>query len=334
MNDLKKNKYIFIKKIKFFKKIYKKILKIKSKKIIIINNDIILKNSKINNFIKIKKNKNINIKINKNIKKKTPLQIIFINFNKNKIIYKTNIVIKKNTYIHIIKEFINLKKKKKNYINYKNKILIKENSYLNYYNLINLNKKSYFKYKNKIILYKKSKLNKFIFSIKSKKINFSNNIILKKKSNIKIYSFFYVKKKNFFKYKTITLHNLNKSKSYQKNKNIILKLGKFKFSNLIKINKKSNYTKAIIKNNNLCINKNSIIESFPKLNIWNKNTNCKHYVIINNLNKKEIFYLLTRGIKYKKIKKILLISFIKEILNYIKIKDIYINIYNLIKKKI
>ncbi len=323
------NKKKYNEKIKYiFKKISKKILQIKSNKIIILGKKIIIyhKNKYINKHIIIKSPKKKYYFFEKKIKNNNlnlPIHLILIKKKKTDL-FNINILINKNININIIEEYINISNDK--YFNYYLNISINKKSYLHYIKLINNNKKDKFYYQDNIKLNKKSKLKINIFFIKFKKINFISNIKLKKKTILNIKSISIIKKNNL-KFKINVLHNHKNIISNQKHNSISIEKGKIDFSGWIKIFKKSYNSKAIIKNNHLYICKNSIINTSPKLGIWNKSAKCKHSVKINNLNKKEIFYLLTRNIKFNKIKKILILKFIREILTNENIKNIYNKIY-------
>ncbi len=332
----KNNKDKYNQKIEYIlDKISKKILQIKSNKIIILGKKIIIyhKNIYINKLFSITSLKSKYYFLNKISKKKytnLPIHLIIIK-KKNNDFFNINIFIKKNSYLNIIEEYINISNN--NYFNYNLYISIGKNSYLHYLKLINDKKKNKFYLKDNIKLNSKSKLKKKIFFIKFKKINLISNIKLKKKTTYNIKSISIIKK-NFLKFNINILHHLYNTKSYQKHNNISLEPGIANFLGWIKIFKKSYNSQAIIKNNNLCICKKSIINSSPKLGIWNKNTKCKHNVKINNLNKEEIFYLLTRNIKFNKIKKILILKFINEIFKKKNYKNIYNKIYLCILKNI
>ncbi len=329
----KSSKKKYEKKIKYIlNKISKKILQIKSNKIIILGKKIIIYNNiYIHKLLSIKlfkskyyfiKNKKKKININ------LPIHLIIIKKKKHDIL-NINILINKNTYLNIIEESINISKN--NYFNSSLNILIRKKSYLHYLRIINNNSKTKFYYKDNIKINSKSKLKKNIFFIKFKKIHLISNIKLKKKSILDINSISIIQK-NYLKFKINVLHCSQNTQSYQKHNNLLLEKGIMNFSGWIKIFKQSYFSKAIIKNNNLCICKKSIINTSPKLGIWNKNTKCKHNVKINNLNKKEIFYLLTRGIEFNKIKKILILKFIEKIFKNKNIKNIYKKILYIYKK--
>ncbi len=324
-----KNKYE--KKIKYIiNKVTKKILQIKSNKIFILGRKIILYKN-INKLLSIKLPKSKYYFIKKKIKKKNinlPIHLIIIKKKKNDF-FNINISINKNIYINIIEEKINISKNK--YFNLFLNIIIRKKSYLYYLRIINNNLKTKFYYVDNIQVNTKSKFKNNIFFIKFKKINLISNIKLKKKSILDINNIS-ILQKNYLKFKINVLHCSSNTQSYQKYNNIILEKSIMNFSGWIKIFKQSYFSKAKIKNNNLCICKKSIINTSPKLKIENKNAKCKHNVKINNLNKEIIFYLLTRGIKFQKIKKILILKFIKKILKNKNNIHIYKKIYYMYKK--
>ena len=101
------------------------------------------------------------------------------------------------------------------------------------------------------------------------------------------------------------------------------------------------YTKAIIyesganseahqKNNNILLSQNAKIHSNPQLEIYNDDVKCSHGSTTGAIDIDSLFYLRSRGINLKEAKKILLSSFLNEIINPLDI--IFYN--NSINKKI
>ncbi len=325
-------------------KIKNKILKIKSIKIIILNGNIkfIEKNnffkrniSRNENYItlnKKKKKKIITLKIKKKQNIKIPIYIIYINYIIQNYKFYLYIDIDKNSNINLIEHHINIYNKK-NIIFFKKKINLNINSNLNITKLIDLNFKSYFFYKENINNNKKSKLYQNIFILNYKIITLKSKIILKKKSKINLNSISILKNNKFF-YKTKIYHIHKKTKSFQKHKSLTLENGNFEFNGEVKINNKTYETESYISNINLCLSSNSKIKSTPKFKIYSQNTNCNHNSIITNINKKQLFYILSRGIDNNEAKKIISISFIYEIINNIKINNFKKHINNLIIKYI
>ncbi len=323
------------------KNLLKKNIRIKLIKFIILNNKKIYINKNINNLIKIKilikKKKNkINIIIYKLKNKNIPIYIIYIYKKKyiSKKILNINLIIKSNNNINLIEEYYIYKNNNNNkYINCNYNIKLYNNTILNYIKIINLNKKTIFYSKNNIKIKKNSKFYENIFLIKSKKIIINNKINLYKNSFININNISIIKKKTNFYYKIHIIHNKPNSKSYQKHKNIIISSGIIKFIGIITILKKAYNSIAILENNNLCFDKPNFIYSKPQLNIKNKKTKCKHKVTINNINKKIYFYLSSRSLNKYKIRKIMFIIFINDIIKKIKNKIIKKNIYKIILNK-
>ncbi len=310
-----------------------KTFNIKSIEIIILNNHKIYINKEyINKFVNFNKNFKKN-KINILIKKTyIPIYIIHINKNIkiNNKINNINIEIYKNNNLLIIEEYLLTNK----FINYNYNIIINKNTKLNYINIINLKKKSNLKLNKKIFIKRKCKYNELTVSINSKKILINNIINLYKYSYIDINNISLIKKKNYFYYKTHIIHNNSNSISYQQHKNIILSSGIIKFSSIITILKKSYNTLIYLINKNLCFNNPNIIYAKPQLNILNKNTKCKHKVLINTTDKNIIFYLYSRGLNKYIIKKILYLIFIDDSINKINNKYINNKLYKIIFKKI
>ncbi len=321
------------------KNLLKKNIKIKLIKIIILNNKKIYKNKNIKNLINIKikiskKKKKINIIIYNLKNKNIPIYIIYIYKNKyiDKKKYNINIKIKSNN-ITLIEEYYIYNNYNNKYINYTYNIKLYKNIILNYFKIINLNKKTNFLCKKNIKIKKNSKFYENIFLINSKKIFIKNKINLYKNSNININNISIIRKNNNFFYKINIIHNKSNSKSYQKHKNIILSSGIIKFIGIITILKKASNVIAILKNSNLCFNKPNFIFIKPQLNIKNKKTKCEHKVKINCIDKKIYFYLSSRGLNKNKIKKIIFITFINDIIKKIKNKIISKKIYKIILNK-
>ncbi len=249
----------------------------------------------------------------------------------NHIVNNFKIKIQKNINLYIIEHYISLNKKK-NYL--KNKISIKseKNNKIKQIKIINVNKKSYIYFIENINI-KYTNFKRFFFLINIKKIKTNIKLKTKKKSIFLNYNLL-IFKKNYFKQHINIKQNKN-TKSYQKYNNIFLNKSTYKLKSTVFIKKKSNNSIAEIIDNNLCINNHSYIKIIPKFSIYNRKSICKHEITITNINKKQIFYLSSRGFKIKNIKKIISLSFIKRILFTIKInKYIYKYIYKLIKIKL
>lgn len=83
---------------------------------------------------------------------------------------------------------------------------------------------------------------------------------------------------------------------------------------------------------NIQLNKKSYINIEPNLEINSNNVICSHGATIGKINKKEMKYIISKGIKKNKAKKILTKIFLKNILNnnndkYFKFLDNYLKCY-------
>ena len=99
------------------------------------------------------------------------------------------------------------------------------------------------------------------------------------------------------------------------------------FNALVDVPFKSKNINSDQKNHNILLSKKARINSNPKLKISCDEVKCSHGSTIGNLNPDELFYLRSRGINLKKSKKILLDSFMNEIIQNAPFQDItnYIN---------
>tara|TARA_B110000014_G_scaffold264231_1_gene264291 strand:- start:2833 stop:4035 length:1203 start_codon:yes stop_codon:yes gene_type:complete len=99
------------------------------------------------------------------------------------------------------------------------------------------------------------------------------------------------------------------------------------FNALVDVPFKSKNINSDQKNHNILLSKKARINSNPKLKISCDAVKCSHGSTIGNLDPDELFYLRSRGINLKKSKKILLDSFMNEIIQNSPFQDItnYIN---------
>nr|WP_280938073.1 SufD family Fe-S cluster assembly protein [bacterium endosymbiont of Pedicinus badii] len=213
-------------------------------------------------------------------------------------------------------------KKNTYFIGQNTDITLKENSECRYLKFCTENTKNLYIGNTRISLEKNSSLksNFFISSYK----NCKNQIYsyLGKSAKISIDSLILVEKNKKNQISTRIFHNKSGSISKQNHKIITKNFGKGYFSGLVKIYKNSNNSYAIVKNQNLLLEKFSKVSSHPNLEIYNKDVFCKHSATVFKVEKKIVFYLLTRGISKKKIRKLLILAFVKKIKRKIEIKEV------------
>ena len=96
---------------------------------------------------------------------------------------------------------------------------------------------------------------------------------------------------------------------------------KFNYSATVKIENNAENTKASQKNENIILSDEVEINAKPFLEIDNDNVECSHSSVSGRLDKKEIFYLQTRGLDKLQSKKTLIRGFIKDIRDKFSQKD-------------
>ncbi len=99
------------------------------------------------------------------------------------------------------------------------------------------------------------------------------------------------------------------------------------FNGLVNVPSKSKQIDSDQKNHNIILSKTAKINSNPKLKISCDDVKCAHGSTIGNLDKDALFYLRSRGISLNKSKKILLNSFMDELISELPINEVknYIN---------
>jgi len=94
--------------------------------------------------------------------------------------------------------------------------------------------------------------------------------------------------------------------------------------NLVSVKKNSENIKSHQLSENLIVSKNAYVKVLPSMKIYSDNIKCTHGVVIDKLSKNSLFYMCSRGISQKIANKIIIISFIKNLID---------NIENIIIKK-
>jgi Fe-S cluster assembly protein SufD len=122
-------------------------------------------------------------------------------------------------------------------------------------------------------------------------------------------------------------HNIERTYSKVLYKGVLDDSSHAVFNGLVNVPFKSKEINSDQKNHNILLSKKAKINSNPKLKISCDDVKCSHGSTIGNLDSDSLFYLRSRGIDLKKSKKILLNSFINEIIDNVPFDGIidYIN---------
>ena len=143
-----------------------------------------------------------------------------------------------------------------------------------------------------------------------------NNLNEKGSSSL-IDGLFLGKDNQFIDNNIIINHNIEKTYSKVLYKGILDDRSHAVFNGLVNVPFKSKEINSDQKNHNILLSKSAKINSNPKLKISCDDVKCSHGSTIGNLDSDALFYLRSRGIDLIKSKKILLNSFINEIVDNI-----------------
>ena len=142
--------------------------------------------------------------------------------------------------------------------------------------------------------------------------------ILNSNISIEIFGIYFGEKNDNFSLKTTQHHLFPKSKSNLLIRWIFFDQSQFNYEGLIKIEKKAQKSVAYQKNQNPVFSPHCLIETKPYLEILANDVYCTHGSTTGQLNKNQIHYLRSRGIKINVAKKLLVEGFLNEIFNQIK----------------
>jgi len=112
-------------------------------------------------------------------------------------------------------------------------------------------------------------------------------------------------------------------KAYETSSNVFIRLAagkrsKVSVEGLIKIDKKAEKSVAFLKEDVLLLADNVKAEVIPDLEIKTNDVSCSHAATLGEINKKQLFYLRSRGIYEKEAKNLIAEGFLKEARDKIK----------------
>lgn len=95
---------------------------------------------------------------------------------------------------------------------------------------------------------------------------------------------------------------------------------KINYQGLIKIEKTAQKSRAYQKNQNLVLSLNTFVETKPYLEILNDDVICGHGSTTSGINRDEMYYLQSRGIKEDVARKLIVDGFINEVVEKVKLE--------------
>ncbi|WP_185868503.1 Fe-S cluster assembly protein SufD [Blattabacterium cuenoti] len=282
-------------------------------------------------------NDGLYIKIPDNTILKKPIEIISISTGlEPKVTLHTRnlIIVGKHSYVKIIEHFKSLKKHSV-LLNSVNEIYSDYYSKINYYKIQD-DLKETLMIDNTFVKQKKySKCHHYTFSFESKIIkNYLNFYSCGEKTFSYLYGISLLSKKQCVYHHTLINHLSSNSYSDQLYKNILSYYSNVFFHGKIHITKLVKGINAFQKNNNILLSEQSKVYAKPELKIYAKNVKCSHGCTVGYLKEEELFYLQSRGINEKEGKKIILYSFMNDLLDHIDLDILKKCIYKKINKKL
>ncbi len=96
---------------------------------------------------------------------------------------------------------------------------------------------------------------------------------------------------------------------------------KFEFEGMIKIGVEASLSDAYLKNDNLVMGENVIINSSPQLEIANQDVKASHGVTIKTIELLEEYYLRSRGLNSKESQRLIISGFLRDFISKLETKD-------------
>jgi len=132
--------------------------------------------------------------------------------------------------------------------------------------------------------------------------------------NVQMHSLTLAKGTQEIDQRTLQTHNAEDGHSDLLYKNVLLDQAHTIFSGLIRVVENAQRTDAYQTNRNLVLSADAESDSLPGLEILANDVKCSHGTSTGQLDKDQIFYLLARGIPYRKAQELLVFGFFEEIL--------------------
>jgi Fe-S cluster assembly protein SufD len=246
----------------------------------------------------------------------------------------TIIVAEENAHVSVIDAFCSLNKEIENFACANTHIHAATNATVLYKTIQEWNKKTQFFHFNTI----NAQDNAYVHTIN---INLGSGYMrheldtrmVGRKSKAKTYSLVISSENQEFDHHTLQTHYAPHTISDLLFKNVLLDNSRTIFSGLIKVEEKAIQTNACQKNCNLLLSETAEANVVPSLEIKNNDVTCTHGATCSQLNKDNLFYLLSRGLSQRAATELMSLGFLKEILEQLQIKELTENIDSRIRKK-
>ena len=105
------------------------------------------------------------------------------------------------------------------------------------------------------------------------------------------------------------------------------------FAGKILVAKDAQKTEAFQTNKNICMSKNARMRTKPQLEIYADDVKCSHGATVGQLNDDALFYMQARGIPKEEARMLLMVAFVDDVLNNIRIPSLQDSIRLLVEKR-
>ena len=221
-----------------------------------------------------------------------------------------------------------------NFININQNFQIGKNAILKNYKIDSKNNTNIKYFYNNIDLERNSLAETFILSTGSKFIKNEVNCNLNKEySSAFINGVINLEKSKQHEIKTNINHLAENTKSYQLIKSVLNEKSKGVYQGKIYVNSEAQKTDGYQLSKALLLNDNTEFDAKPELEIYADDVKCSHGSTSGNLDESSIFYLMSRGLDYKKSRELLINGFLLDVVEKITDKEIKILIKNIMDIK-
>lgn len=133
-------------------------------------------------------------------------------------------------------------------------------------------------------------------------------------SSFELYGIIIGRNSDEYKINIVSDHKVRNALSRVHVKSVMFDKSKLEFNGLIKIDPGADLSDAYLKNDNLLIGEDAVVNSSPQLEIKADDVKASHGVTISTISELDLFYLRSRGLTQLEAKELLVQGFINEIL--------------------
>ena len=152
-------------------------------------------------------------------------------------------------------------------------------------------------------------------------------------AHVTMYSLSVAEDSQEFDQRTLQTHNAPNSVSDLLYKNALFGTSRTIFSGLIQVEEGAQQTDAYQTNRNLLLDQRADANALPGLEILANDVKCSHGATTGNIDKDELFYMLSRGIPYRVAMQLIVLGFFEEIIEKLGSDSLAKNIRKLLERK-